>query len=222
VRAHDVSRWRGDSRSEIAPAEKLIWLRLWYKRDQNWRCWAYGRIGSRRRPSQSMRVPGRRQSGPDGGFLVLGRHGDKPRPMRVRPVRECKSPESWRDCPPRQQGLLRSTQGYHPCRKCSMLAANRASAPASSFLWPDNSCSTAWRMNAVGGEKPRFSARSRTLPVPKRQETRRASEIVQDSLASRLATGRHSGLSHLRPLLDVSHTAQCRRRGGRVDHAVLG
>src|ERR1035441_4664138 len=48
----------------------------------------------------------------------------------------------------------------------------------------------------------------------------RHAEIVQDSLASRVAESRYSLLSHLRPPLDVRHTAQCRRRCGQVGHAV--
>jgi hypothetical protein len=48
-----------------------------------------------------------------------------------------------------------------PCRTCWMLAANRASAPISSSLWPGNSFSTARRMSTVGDEKPRFSTASR-------------------------------------------------------------
>jgi len=53
------------------------------------------------------------------------------------------------------------TQKLQHCRlTCSMLAAIRSSAPPSSSLRPDSSCSTECRMNAVGDEKPRFRAAS--------------------------------------------------------------
>lgn len=72
----------------------------------------------------------------------------------------------------REQGLLRSPQcASSSCRTCSILAASLCSELASSSLCPDNACSTAWRMKAVGDEKPRFSVASR-MPLSVDSENR--------------------------------------------------
>ena len=73
-------------------------------------------------------------------------------------ARDHRSAEFWPGCPPRaNKACCARAIGTSVCRTCSMLATRRSSALTSSSWRVVNSCSTAWRMKAVGDEKPGVS-----------------------------------------------------------------
>ena len=59
------------------------------------------------------------------------------------------------------------------------------------------------------------------VSVPERCESRWPPQDIQDHLACDVAASRCSLFSDLRSSVDVRHPAQCRRRCGRVGHAVV-